>query len=148
MGVLDTYVLRTLTLIDSVQAGNSWSSFWRWKLEYNLSKCTPLRSSFDMHHSYPFTAIYIEHNWCPGGIPCWLGCGSPVHWTQRHPGYLIWQAVPSFVQLTLFNDPPSKTALTGVFLFASTTARSSNALLGWNCGYVFHSNVRRLSPNG
>ncbi|KAI1790843.1 MFS general substrate transporter [Ganoderma leucocontextum] len=31
--------------------------------------------------------------------------------------------------------------LTGVFLFASTTARSSNALLGWNCGYVFNSNI-------
>ncbi|KAI0078436.1 MFS general substrate transporter [Panus rudis PR-1116 ss-1] len=31
--------------------------------------------------------------------------------------------------------------LTGVFLFASTTARSSNALLGWNCGYAFHSNI-------
>ncbi|KAF9805967.1 hypothetical protein IEO21_08879 [Rhodonia placenta] len=31
--------------------------------------------------------------------------------------------------------------LTGVFLFASTTARSSNALLGWNCGYAFASNI-------
>ncbi|KAF8654757.1 hypothetical protein AX16_003412 [Volvariella volvacea WC 439] len=31
--------------------------------------------------------------------------------------------------------------LTGAFLFASTTARSSNALLGWNCGYVFNSNM-------
>ncbi|KAI0776704.1 MFS general substrate transporter [Trametes elegans] len=31
--------------------------------------------------------------------------------------------------------------LTGVFLFASTTARSSDALLGWNCGYVFNSNI-------
>ncbi|KAI0790125.1 MFS general substrate transporter [Irpex lacteus] len=31
--------------------------------------------------------------------------------------------------------------LTGVFLFASTTARNSNALLGWNCGYAFHSNI-------
>ncbi|EMD35186.1 major facilitator superfamily protein [Gelatoporia subvermispora B] len=31
--------------------------------------------------------------------------------------------------------------LTGVFLFATTTARSSNALLGWNCGYAFHSNI-------
>ena len=31
--------------------------------------------------------------------------------------------------------------LTGVFLFASTTARTSNALLGWNCGYTFTSNV-------
>lgn len=33
------------------------------------------------------------------------------------------------------------TILTGVFLFASTTARTSNALLGWNCGYSFTSNI-------
>ena len=36
-----------------------------------------------------------------------------------------------------------ETGLTGVFLFASTTARSSPALLGWNCGYSFFSNVRK-----
>ncbi|CAE6438141.1 unnamed protein product [Rhizoctonia solani] len=33
------------------------------------------------------------------------------------------------------------TILTGVFLFLSTTARTSNALLGWNCGYSFANNV-------
>ncbi|KDQ52980.1 hypothetical protein JAAARDRAFT_162203 [Jaapia argillacea MUCL 33604] len=33
------------------------------------------------------------------------------------------------------------TVLTGVFLFAATTARTSNALLGWNCGYSFTSNI-------
>ncbi|KAH8984463.1 MFS general substrate transporter [Lactarius akahatsu] len=33
------------------------------------------------------------------------------------------------------------TVLTGVFLLASTTARSSAALLGWNCGYTFTSNI-------
>ncbi|KIJ51587.1 hypothetical protein M422DRAFT_65129 [Sphaerobolus stellatus SS14] len=33
------------------------------------------------------------------------------------------------------------TLLTGVFILASTTARSSNALLGWNCAYSFTSNV-------
>ncbi|KAI0918683.1 hypothetical protein AcV5_002606 [Taiwanofungus camphoratus] len=33
------------------------------------------------------------------------------------------------------------TIITGVFLFASTTSRTSNALLGWNCGYSFTSNV-------
>ena len=33
------------------------------------------------------------------------------------------------------------TILTGVFLFVSTTARSSDALLGWNCGYSFTSNI-------
>ncbi|KAL4248788.1 MFS transporter superfamily protein [Abortiporus biennis] len=31
--------------------------------------------------------------------------------------------------------------LTGAFLFATTTARNSNALLGWNCGYTFFSNI-------
>lgn len=33
------------------------------------------------------------------------------------------------------------TTLTGVFLYASTTATSSNALLGWNCAYNFVSNI-------
>lgn len=31
--------------------------------------------------------------------------------------------------------------LTGVFLFASTTAETSDALLGWNCAYNFMSNI-------
>lgn len=31
--------------------------------------------------------------------------------------------------------------LTGVFLFASTTAKTSNANLGWNCGFSFFSNI-------
>ncbi|KAL9616635.1 MAG: hypothetical protein Q9160_008518 [Pyrenula sp. 1 TL-2023] len=35
----------------------------------------------------------------------------------------------------------ASTALTGVFLYASTTAVSSNALLGWNCAYNFMSNI-------
>jgi len=33
------------------------------------------------------------------------------------------------------------TILTGVFILASTTARNSNALLGWNCAYSFKSNI-------
>jgi MFS family permease len=31
--------------------------------------------------------------------------------------------------------------LTGVFLYASTTAVTSNALLGWNCAFNFFSNI-------
>ncbi|KAK0200487.1 MFS general substrate transporter [Desarmillaria ectypa] len=31
--------------------------------------------------------------------------------------------------------------LTGIFLLESTTSRSSNALLGWNCGYNFSINM-------
>jgi len=37
--------------------------------------------------------------------------------------------------------------LTGAFLFATTTARTSNTLLGWNCGYTFASNVGLAAPN-
>ena len=33
------------------------------------------------------------------------------------------------------------TALTGVFLYASTTALNSDALLGWNCAFSFFSNI-------
>ncbi|KAF2738161.1 membrane transporter [Polyplosphaeria fusca] len=33
------------------------------------------------------------------------------------------------------------TVLTGVFLFCSTTALTSDALLGWNCAYNFMSNI-------
>ena len=33
------------------------------------------------------------------------------------------------------------TVLAGVFLYASTTASSSNSLLGWNCAFSFTSNV-------
>lgn len=35
--------------------------------------------------------------------------------------------------------------LTGVFLYASTTALTSNALLGWQCGFNFASNIM-VSP--
>ncbi|KAI9861025.1 MAG: hypothetical protein M1824_002791 [Vezdaea acicularis] len=35
----------------------------------------------------------------------------------------------------------TSTALTGVFLFCSTTATTSNSLLGWNCAYNFMSNI-------
>ena len=33
------------------------------------------------------------------------------------------------------------TILTGVFLYCSTTANSSAALLGWQCAYNFTSNI-------
>ncbi len=35
----------------------------------------------------------------------------------------------------------SSTVLTGVFLYASTTALTSDALLGWNCAFSFFSNI-------
>jgi len=35
----------------------------------------------------------------------------------------------------------ASTVLTGIFLYASTTALSSSALLGWNCAFNFFSNI-------
>jgi MFS family permease len=35
----------------------------------------------------------------------------------------------------------ASTVLTGVFLYASTTALNSGALLGWNCAFSFFSNI-------
>ena len=35
----------------------------------------------------------------------------------------------------------ASTVLTGVFLYGSTTALESNALLGWNCAFSFTSNI-------
>jgi hypothetical protein len=46
----------------------------------------------------------------------------------------------------LLNNRGVNVGLTGAFLFASTTARSSPALLGWNCGYALFSNVGEPDP--
>ncbi|MCJ1247862.1 hypothetical protein MMC30_005077 [Trapelia coarctata] len=57
------------------------------------------------------------------------------------PGALIGGAL---VQIPRFGRKGAlavSTVLTGVFLFASTTALTSNALLGWNCAYNFMSNI-------
>ncbi|KAL8956589.1 MAG: hypothetical protein Q9193_005926 [Seirophora villosa] len=57
------------------------------------------------------------------------------------PGALIGGVL---VEMPLFGRKGAlalSTVLTGVFLFASTTAKSSNDLLGWNCGFNFASNV-------
>ncbi|KIK13710.1 hypothetical protein PISMIDRAFT_379025 [Pisolithus microcarpus 441] len=44
-------------------------------------------------------------------------------------------------RMTLLNDHWRNKGLTGTFLFASTTSRTSNELLGWNCGYALFSNI-------
>ena len=57
------------------------------------------------------------------------------------PGALIGGAL---VQIPRFGRKGAlavSSALTGVFLFGSTTALTSNQLLGWNCAFTFMSNV-------
>ena len=103
-------------------------------------------SSFTHTHTHnTTTASHPIHPRHPRCLPRRLGSRTTVHRSSRHPSHILRQvsllllSIPS----TLFNDPRAiSKGLTGVFLFASTTARTSDALLGWNCGYAFHSNVR------
>ena len=57
------------------------------------------------------------------------------------PGALVGGALVEMPRFGRKGALSMSTALTGVFLFASTTALTSNALLGWNCAYNFMSNV-------
>ena len=57
------------------------------------------------------------------------------------PGALIGGALVEVPKFGRRGALAVSTALTGVFLFASTTALTSNALLGWNCAYNFMSNI-------
>jgi len=57
------------------------------------------------------------------------------------PGALIGGALVEIPKFGRKGALASSTVLTGVFLYASTTAKTSNALLGWNCGYNFFSNI-------
>ena len=57
------------------------------------------------------------------------------------PGALIGGALVEVPKFGRKGALAVSTALTGVFLFASTTALTSNALLGWNCAFTFMSNV-------
>ncbi|KAJ7173856.1 MFS general substrate transporter [Mycena filopes] len=74
-------------------------------------------------------------------LPRWMGRRTPTHRKKGNPLHLLGQVVCSLTEVILFNDSSRNVGLTGAFLFASTTARSSVQLLGWNCGYVFFSNI-------
>ena len=57
------------------------------------------------------------------------------------PGALLGGALVELPRFGRKGTLAAATALTGVFLYASTAAASSDALLGWNCAYNFASNV-------
>lgn len=57
------------------------------------------------------------------------------------PGALIGGALVELPRFGRRGTLAISTVLTGVFLFASTTATTSDSLLGWNCAYNFCSNV-------
>ena len=57
------------------------------------------------------------------------------------PGALIGGVLVAMPRLGRKGALSISTTLTGVFLFASTTALTSNGLLGWNCAFSFMSNI-------
>ncbi|KAJ4316296.1 hypothetical protein N0V94_005505 [Neodidymelliopsis sp. IMI 364377] len=57
------------------------------------------------------------------------------------PGCLLGGVLVETPRLGRKGTLAASTVLTGVFLFCSTTALNSGALLGWNCAYNFMSNV-------
>ncbi|KAK6360291.1 hypothetical protein TWF730_006439 [Orbilia blumenaviensis] len=57
------------------------------------------------------------------------------------PGSLLATAAVELPRLGRKGAMCIATVLTGVFLFLSTTAKTSSALLGWNCGYSVTSNA-------
>ena len=61
-------------------------------------------------------------------------------WSPGGAGNFFRQAdvVTPLVFTSLDPYVPSPSVLTGIFLFGSTTARSSGGLQGWNCGYSFN----------
>ncbi|KAF8963294.1 MFS general substrate transporter [Flammula alnicola] len=75
---------------------------------------------------------------------------SSLNITYRNTFILSVVGVPSAFLATWAVEIPrigrkgalaASAALTGTFLLLTTIARTSNALLGWNCGYTFFSNI-------
>jgi len=57
------------------------------------------------------------------------------------PGVLIGGALVEIPRFGRKGALAASSVLTGVFLYASTTALTSDALLGWDCAYNFFSNI-------
>ena len=77
------------------------------------------------------------HSWSADG---WLFGRTSHSWSQGNPRHL--HRSVCMINFTSFEyGCQPYIALTGVFILLSTTARSSNSYLGWDCGYSFTNNV-------
>lgn len=97
--------------------------------------------------AYPLYNAFIPYIQAQRGVD--FGDGS-TYITYRNsliiavlgiPGALIGGVLVELPRFGRKGALACSTALTGVFLFASTTAVTSNALLGWNCAFNFMSNI-------
>ena len=97
--------------------------------------------------AFPLYNAYLPYFLASRGAE--LGDGSTAI-TYRNTLIIALMAIPGSLLAGLLVELPRfgrrgalslSTASTGVFLFLSTTARSSNAILGWNCAYNFTANI-------
>ena len=96
---------------------------------------------------YPLYNAYIPYIQATKGAQ--FGTGS-TYITYRNsliiavlgiPGALIGGAMVEIKKFGRKGTLSLSTILTGVFLYGSTTALTSNALLGWQCAFNFTSNI-------
>ncbi|KAI1638405.1 transporter [Biscogniauxia mediterranea] len=96
---------------------------------------------------YPLYNAYLPYIQATRGVD--YGDGS-TYITYRNSLIIAVLGVPGSIIGGLLVETPRfgrkgalslSTALTGVFLYCSTTATNSSSLLGWNCAYNFTSNV-------
>ncbi|KAI5923929.1 transporter [Camillea tinctor] len=96
---------------------------------------------------YPLYNAYLPYIQATRGVD--YGDGS-TYITYRNSLIIAVLGVPGSIVGGLLVETPHfgrkgalslSTALTGVFLYCSTTATNSSSLLGWNCAYNFTSNV-------
>lgn len=88
-------------------------------LPYYLEQRGDANKPLSVHDTYKNSLIILVI-----GIPASLIAGVLVEFRIGRKGVLA-----------------ASLMLTGVFLYCSTTAKSSNAYLGWNCGFSFASNM-------
>lgn len=112
----------------------------------------PIRSLFVLTHpfsglAYPLYNAFIPYILATRGAE--YGDGS-TYITYRNsliiavlgiPGCLLGGALVEIPRFGRKGALAVSTILTGVFLYCSTTATTSNALLGWDCAYNFFSNI-------
>ena len=76
------------------------------------------------------------------GIPGSLLAGYMVEITLLGRRGTLSISTSTFILISVTYDQLiDNSVLTGIFILASTTARSSNSLLAWNCAYSFASNI-------
>jgi MFS family permease len=131
--------------IDQLNASHIKSLFSTRKLAFSTSLITLIWAFIGL--GFPLYNAFLPYIQATRGAS--FGDGS-TYLTYRNSLIIAVLGVPGCLLGGLLVETPrigrkgtlaASTILTGVFLFASTTALTSEALLGWNCAYNFAANI-------